>query len=319
MKLKSSVLLAVTIFILAAVIIYQFILLQNRDVENTPGRRAEESMELQVKVTDAGGNTKRFRLGEPKAVSRQVLFEPEAKASNAFHLPVINAKTVEFEGQFIGDVKRGGSCNVDILSYVPHGITHIETAAHILSPESKPPFVDDIPLRHLSGIVYLIDLTQPVRGAGDELGSGPGQQVPWEAVEKKLRHNSLPISMLAIKTRSSLLQEDYDFSGKNFLSISAQAAKGIHDYKYPITCLLLDLPSIDPETDEGKLLAHRSYFGLPLTGYKGKDREKRALVELAWFSGFEEGYYYADITPPRFHTNAVTTGIVFRPLREISK
>jgi kynurenine formamidase len=273
-------------------------------------------MERLVKLTDADGNTKQFRMGEPIPVSRPVVFQPGTKASNAFSLPVINSKTLEVGDQFIGDVNRGGSCNVDILSYVPHGITHIETAAHILSPESQPCFVDEIPPGYLSGIVYLLDLTQP--GPGLMPGEEPGQQVPWKAVAEKLRQNKLPISMLAIKTKASLLPADYDFSGKDFLSISREAAKGIHDYKYPITCLLLDLPSIDPETDEGKLLAHRGYFGLSLTGHKGEDGEKRALVELAWFSEVEAGYYYADITPPRFRTNAVATGIVFRPLEEIT-
>jgi kynurenine formamidase len=317
MKTKFLVLLTAIICVLVAGVVYQFILLQHRDVVDTPGRRLNGTMERIVKVTDAKGNTKQFRLGEPKPVSRQVWFEPGTKASNAFHLPLINSKTVEFEGRFIGDVNRGGSCNVDILSYVPHGLTHIETSAHILSLESKPAFVHEIPLQHLSGIVYLIDLTQPL--SGPVLGEEPGQQVPWQAIEEKLRQNTLPISMLAIKTKSSLLPQDYDFSGKDFLSISAEAAKGIHDYKYRVNCLLLDLPSIDPEADEGKLLAHRNYFGLPMSGHSGEDLEKRALVELAWFAELEEGYYYADITPPRFRTNAVTTGIVFRLLEEIAK
>jgi kynurenine formamidase len=309
--------MGVMVFILAAVVVYQFILLQNRDGEDTPGRRLEETMERLVKVTDADGNTKQFRLGEPIPVSRPVVFQPKTKASNAFYLPVINWKTLELGDRFIGDVNRGGSCNVDILSYVPHGITHIETAAHILSPGSQPCFVDEIPPGHLSGIVYLIDLTAP--GPGAMPGAESGQQVSWKAVEEKLQQNKLPISMLAIKTKASLLPAAYDFSGKDFLSISPEAAKGIHHYKYPITCLLLDLPSIDPEADEGKLLAHRCYFGLPLSGHQGEDGEKRALVELAWFAGVEAGYYYADITPPRFRTNAVSTGIVFRPLEEITK
>ncbi|NIM14000.1 MAG: hypothetical protein GTO45_18295 [Candidatus Aminicenantes bacterium] len=46
------------------------------------------------------------------------------------------------------------------------------------------------------------------------------------------------------------------------------------------------------------------------------DNERRALVELAWFSDLEEGYYYVVITPPRFQANAVSTGVVFQPLVE---
>jgi len=271
---------------------------------------------ITIEVIDADGNTRRFRLGEPRSVSREVLFTPGAASSNAFHLPGIHSRTVEFEGQFIGDVNRGGSCNVDLLSYVPHGLTHIETAAHILNADADPPTVKDIPLEHLSGIAYLIDLTH--------LDAEPGRQIPWKEVESKLKKNALPVSILALKTRASLLPAHYDFSGKDFLSLSPGTAKGIHDYAFfaagsppvrqPINCLLLDLPSIDPEADGGKLLAHRYFFGLAKTGYIEEDREKRALVELAWFSDLDEGYYYAAITPPSFQANAVSTGIIFQPL-----
>ncbi len=130
--------------------------------------------------------------------------------------------------------------------------------------------------------------------------------------------------MLALKTKASRLPYNYDFSDKNFLSLAPGTAKVIHDYRVllpgsaaqQIHCLILDLPSIDPEKDKGKLLAHRQYFGIPLAGYEGVDREKRALVELAWLPGLKEGYYYASITPPRFQTHAVSTGIVCYPLHQ---
>jgi kynurenine formamidase len=311
--------LAVVIIILTAIVVYQYILLQDKKKGDDMNMENNNHTRFLVEVTDSHQNIQRFTLGEPVSVSREVLFTPQTKTPNAFYLPAIGAKTVEFEGQFIGDVNRGGSCNVDVLSYVPHGITHMETSAHILSKDSNPPYVNDIPRRQLNGIVYLIDLTQPAEGSnpGAVLGDKPGQTIPWEIIEKKLKSNTLPISMLALKTKGSLLPQDYDFSGKDFLAVSPEAAKGIHDYG--IDCLLLDLPSIDPESDGGKLLAHRAFFGLPETGVHAQDREKRALVELAWFANLEEGYYYASITPPPFQANAVTTGIVFHPLTTIDK
>lgn len=301
----SQMLLTALVILLAAIIIYQYMLLEQQKGESTMNQQGDTcpDFRLSMEVKENNGATRRFSLGEPVRVSREVLFSPQPKTPNAFYLPKASAKTVEFEGQFIGDVKRGGSCNVDILSYVPHGITHLETSAHVLSPDSNPPTVKDIPPDRLSGVVYLVDLT----ALPEET-----KTIPWQAVQKKLAQNKLPVRMLALKTRSSLLPQDYDFSGKDFLALSEDAAKGIHDYG--IQCLLLDLPSIDPEHDEGKLLAHRAWFGLPRTGINAEDKEKRALVELAWFGDLEEGYYYAAITPPSFQANAVTTGIVFNRL-----
>jgi arylformamidase len=268
-------------------------------------------VQLQLVLKDREGKTRWFVPGEPQSVSREIFFKDGTRSVNAFHFSPITLKTVELEGQFIGDVTRGGSCNVDTLQYIPHGLTHLETSAHILSPSVNPPTVKDIPLENLSGIVYLIDLSRR--------GMKKGELIPPGVIQKKLEALTLPVSMLALKTHSSMLPEDYDFSGKDFLSLAPETARVIHDYRSPnrIDCLILDLPSIDPESDGGKLAAHREYFGLPQTGHNAKDNEKRTLVELAWFANLEEGYYYAVITPPRFETHAVTTGIILHPLLEM--
>jgi len=274
---------------------------------------------LTMELPDITGKTRRFRLEPPKSVSRPVLFRPKTKTVNAFHLPLVNEQTVEFEGQFVGDVNRGGSCNVDNLLISPHGITHLETSAHILSTDSEPAFVNDIPTGQLTGLVYLMDIS--------DYGHKPGQTILAEPIAQKLAAIDLPVSMLAIKTHSSLLPWDYNFSSQDFLALSPEAASAIHDHSFPmknktgtpqqIKCLLVDLPSLDPESDGGKLKAHRNFFGLPEKGFEAGDKEKRAVVELLWFSGLEEGYYYAVITPPRFQTNAVATGVIFYPLKEM--
>lgn len=323
MKNKNrSVILALLTGIIAAVALYEFVLIRVVEIEKKESKPTMAITDFILQVTDTNGNVRGFRLGPPKAVSRDVFYTPGsgAKSSNAFHMPLLQAETLEFEGQFVGHVDRGGSCNVDVLSYVPHGLTHLETSAHVLSPDSNPPTVKDIPSYHLQGIVYLIDVSHL---------EATGRAIPWDAVKDKLNANTLPISMVALKTKSSLLPADYDFSSKDFLYVDRETAKGIHDYgaaipgphaaEMRINCLILDLPSIDREHDEGKLLAHRAWFGLPQTGHSGTDEEKRALVELAWFSGLEEGYYLTTITPPRFQANAVTTGIFFQPLTEVKE
>lgn len=266
--------------------------------------------ELQLSISDLNGKLRTFRLTEPGTVSREVQFYPETKAPNGFFLPRISSKTFVYKDQFTGNVEKGGSCNVDILGYVPHGLTHIETSAHILVQDENAVTIKDIPVQQLSGPVYLIDVSH--------LEAGAGTALRWQDMEAKLKKISLPVTMLAIKTKASLLPQDTDFSGKDFLYLSPETAKRIHDFKPQIKCLLLDLPSIDREHDGGKLLAHRYFFGLPEKGHRWEDKEKRTLVELAWFSGLKEGYYYAFITPQPFQTNAVSTGIIFYSLLEIT-
>ncbi|MFC1564588.1 cyclase family protein [candidate division KSB1 bacterium] len=280
---------------------------------NDPGINSidQTGLNIIISIRNIDSELKRFVIGVPFLVDRRVLFMPETRASGSFFLPEPSRETFEVSGQFTGDVDRGGVCNVEVISSAAHNLTHIETSAHVLSYGSDPFTVDEIPPENLSGLLYLIDLT--------DIPAEAGRAIEWSDIKERLDGLTLPVTMLAIKTGSSLMEEDHNFSGEDFLCLSPEAAEGINNFRIMVNrigCLILDLPSIDRENDEGKLLAHRKYFGIPETGHSGADTEKRALVELAYFSGLDEGYYYAVITPARFQTNAVTTGITFWKLNE---
>lgn len=253
---------------------------------------AQETPQLLVKT-----NNTYYQLENARRVSRSVKFHPVTKNSNAYGLADVK-NTLTYAA------KESGCCNVNVLEYCPHKITHMETAAHIMAREASPPTALDIPVQHLEGVLYLADFS------GMEPKSGA--LITEDQMHQKLQKIDRPISMLALKTPASNLNEHYDFSGKDFMALSEQAARMIHDFgknKHAIQCLVLDLPSIDPEHDNGNLLAHRAYFGLPAKGFTGIIKEKRALVELAWLQGMDEGYYYAVVTPAKFQANAVHTEV----------
>ncbi len=214
---------------------------------------------------------------------------------------------------FTSDVSQGGSCNVELLTYCPHNITHLETSAHVLSHGTSTT-VDQLPLEQHVGLFFLIDLE-------DNHTMTDRNFILWEDVEPKLQKNDLPINMLGLKTRASRLPEHHDFSGQDFLALHPETARQIHDYSQhgsKVQYLILDLPSADPEHDEGKLLAHRNFFGLPEVGHEMDDPEKRALIELAYFKDIDEGYYHAVIVPVRFQTNAVAIHVLLFPLEPMT-
>jgi len=240
------------------------------------------------------------------SVSRNIHFDQE-NSPGAFFLNRAISQTVEFEQVFVGDVDRGGSCNVDYLTFCPHNITHIETSAHILSGECQPPTVADINPNHLTGTAFLIDLS--------DLDTVHNGQITVENIHPILDTLSHPIQVIGIKTPSSNLNEHFDFSGKGFLSLHPETAKYLHKFQKngrEIKCLILDLPSIDQEVDEGKLLAHRAWFGLPETGIVAHDTIKNTLIELAYFHGLAAGYYDVHISPPKFQSDAAPVGIHLR-------
>ena len=235
-------------------------------------------------------------------VSRTI--DPNRSSSGAFYLDKPSSETVEFPGQFIGDVDRGGSCTVSYLTFCPHNVTHIETSAHVLSPDCSPPTVADLENAALIGKLFLIDLTH--------LDTSYTAKIEVEHVKPHLDTLDQQINFIAIKTKSSELPETFDFSGRGFMALNQEAAQYMHDFKCQgqhVSGLVLDLPSIDQESDEGKLLAHRAWFGLPSSGHLADDQEKRSLIELAYFNELAQGYYNIHISPPNFRTDAAAVGV----------
>ena len=247
-----------------------------------------------------------IELGKPVSVSRIINLNQHSKA---FNLPEVTTKPFTYENIFVGDVLQGGSCNVDVLSFCPHNLTHVETSAHILDQSRSNAKIQDIPLDYLQGLVYLIDVSNLIK-ENDTL-------ITKDVITKELKKIYLPVSAIAIKTQSSQLRQDYDFSGKDFVALDELTAKELTNFEFDgqeIKTLILDLPSTDPENDNGKLLAHRAFFKLPREGIDFEDKHKKVIVELAYFKELVQNYYYFIMTPARIQSNAMITDLLFYPI-----
>ena len=270
---------------------------------------------LTVNLKDSKRRKRSFSLSDPVSVSRKIVFGPEEASSNAFNLPRPSKRTVEIPGIFVGDMDRGGPCNVEVYSLCPHGVTHIETSAHVTKQSVIAHSILDLSPKFLQGLTYLVDLSDVDRFEKNF--------IVWDNIKDQLEQVDLPITMLALKTQASLLPEDYNYSEKNFVSIDYKMAEKLRLYSRTmfserLHTLLLDLPSADPEHDGGSLRAHKEFFAVG-----NHDSQKqydslfpRAIVELAYFGGLSEGYYYCVMTPVQMQIDAIATGILFYPLVE---
>lgn len=249
-----------------------------------------------------------FQLGKPVSVSRPILID---KHTHAFNLPDVLSRPFKYENIFIGDVLQGGSCNVDILSFCPHNLTHVETSDHILNQKSAYASINKVPVNHLQGLVYVIDLTKKL--------NPDTKLIQLKHIEDELAKISYPITAIALKTFASELSPEYDFTGKNFLALSKEVSEYISHCSFAsqkITTLLLDLPSTDQENDGGKLLAHRAFFEIPDKGFEFLDTKKKVIAELTYLNEIKQNYYYFIMTPAKIQTNAIITDILFYPLFE---
>ena len=143
-----------------------------------------------------------FQLGLPTSVSRTIKFN---KHSSAFNLPNATTTPFKYKNVFIGDVLQGGSCNVDILNFCPHNLTHVETSDHILNQTSAYASISTIPQNHLQGLVFVIDLRKRL--------DSKTKFIKPEHIQTELESVQYPINALALFTNASDLSAEFDFTG----------------------------------------------------------------------------------------------------------
>lgn len=222
-------------------------------------------------------------LAATRDLSIPVRFDDEdfMREGRAFSLGPATTRAVE-GGSFVGDVRRGGSCNCETHTFTPHGDgTHTEGPGHILA--TRRPVV----VRDLVCLAALIRVD--ARALGDSVDDVAGNHrhddlvVDQDAVEaglaRALGSSALPITALIIATAPGEQRRHQHHSGTNPPYLTPDAATFIRERG--IVHLLVDLPSLDRENDGGLLSAHHAFFDIA-PGKKDDDGsiEDRSVTEL---------------------------------------
>lgn len=159
----------------------------------------------------------------------------------AFYLQQADFITVE-AGGFVGNVARGGSCNVENICFNAHGNgTHTECAGHI---SKEAVFIKDV-LKNSFFLARLISVEVK-------------NSITKEDIENAFAQNAEKCQALVVR---SLPNDDSkktkNYSGSNPPYFTAKAIQYIN--QLGIQHLLTDLPSLDKE-DDNQLLAHHAFF-----------------------------------------------------------
>lgn len=159
-------------------------------------------------------------------------------------------------GSWVGSVTQGGSVNFNDLKVNPHAHgTHTESLGHI-SPEEDP-------VEGLFDQFFFEALVVSVTPDSGPTGSAISAAALSQSIESALSSfwSKGPVA-LVVRTlpnpRSKRIQ-NYDQKGWSYLS--AEAARLLADMG--VTHLLIDTPSVDPEKDQGALLAHKAFWQWP--------------------------------------------------------
>jgi len=217
---------------------------------------------------------------------------------NAYGAPQAAAKTCEF-GSFIGDTRRGGSCNFEEYTLIPHcNGTHTECVGHI--SDERISIFDSlkdvlIPATLISIVpekaLNSVDRYDPEKNAGDFL------------IMKKALVDSLHISDkeflkgLIIRTLpndDSKKSRNYSNNPDLFFSIDAME----YLVSLGVNHLLVDIPSVDRAFDEGKLSAHHIFWSVEQGSHyvDNNNHSLKTITEMIYVPGeISDGKYLLNL------------------------
>jgi kynurenine formamidase len=188
-------------------------------------------------------------------------------------------------GSFNGEVARGASCNCRSVTLVPHcNGTHTEGVAHLTTGGS--PLHAYVPAAPLPALLLTLLPTDAARSGEDSLPAPQsGDRLLTRAALLDVWPRELPFAprLLVLRTLPNDAGKQHaDHSDANPPYLSRQLAAEL--VARGIEHLVLDLPSADRGDDEGKLTAHRLFFGLPAgsTAIGDATRAQCTITEFAY-------------------------------------
>ncbi len=233
---------------------------------------------------------------------------------NAAHPQAFGAPPAHSEafrsGSFEGEVARGASCNCRSITLIPHCHgTHTESACH-LTLEQRP-LQEILPAAPLPALLLTVP---PVSAGGSTEDSLPPARPGDRLITRKALLAAWQVHADAAP-RALLLRTGTDWrdTAPPFLSRQLAAelvARGIEH-------LVTDLPSVDRAEDEGRLTAHRIFFGLPAGSTRLADAQRpgATITELASFADeLTDGPCAVQIQIPAWSGDAVPSRPLHLPL-----
>jgi kynurenine formamidase len=235
------------------------------------------------KITHKG---KSYTVDLAKPIDISIPLRTGPENVNAWYSNPVKIEPVRM-GDWVGDVKQGGSVNFRNIMFNPHGNgTHTECVGHI----SKEDYSINQTLKKFFFIAEVITILPDETTDGDKV------------ITKKHIENCLgdkrpeAIVIRTLDNHISKINKQYSNTNPPYL----QEAAAILIDQLGIDHLLIDLPSVDKESDGGKLLAHHAFWQYPFN-----TKTERTITEMIYVPNtIFDGTYLLNIQIASFENDA---------------
>lgn len=208
-------------------------------------------------------------------------------------------------GDWVGKVSQGSSTNFNDIYFNPHGHgTHTECLGHITQEFYS---INDC-LKTFFFLAELISIA-PMPMESDRV-------ITKAQVEVAL--NGKRPEALVIRTLPNVLdKKNQNYSHTNPPYLAEEAA--LYLLEIGVQHLLIDLPSVDREEDQGKLLAHKAFWNVKNTQVLNEDaRLSCTITELIFVpDAAQDGTYLLNLQIASFENDASPSKPVMYALTQI--
>ncbi|MBT0606805.1 cyclase family protein [Aequorivita echinoideorum] len=193
-------------------------------------------------------HNKKIEVDFSKPLDISIVLKDSEKNPLAWYLEKPSIEPVKM-GDWTGKVSEGASVNFNTIQFNPHAHgTHTECFGHI----SKEFHSINESLKTFFFLAEVITVT-PENFREDEI-------ISEEIIKKALAAKSPEALVIRTLPNNSKKKEKH-WSDSNWPFLHEKAALFLRNIG--VKHLLIDLPSVDKERDEGKLLAHKAFWNYP--------------------------------------------------------
>lgn len=242
-------------------------------------------------ITHIEHNGQRFTIDLSQPLDISIVFHadgPRAWYADKMRIaPVINR-------YFTGSITLGGNVNFNDIHFNPHAHgTHTETVGHI----SRELVSIEHGLERYWWLAKLISVA-PALADTDSAGMKKGDSIITLEQLQQAIGNEIPEALIIRTLPNNNTKQHANYSNTNFTFMQPEAAAWLE--QRGVQHLLVDMPSIDREEDEGLLLAHHAFWNYP-----SQPRMKATITEMIYADdSITDGTYLLNLQVASFRNDA---------------
>jgi len=231
-------------------------------------------------------NGKSYTTDLSNGIDISIPLIPGSDSPNCFWAPHFSAEPVR-SGDWVGDTLQGGNLNFKTVTLNIHGNgTHTECVGHI----ATEPITINRVLNNFHHIAQVITIYPQLMDNGDKV-------ITKSQVVDFFDQNN-PNALIIRTMPNSNDKKRRIYSGTNPPYLDHEAI--IYIVEQGIEHLLIDLPSVDREQDDGKLVGHKAFWSYPST-----IDTKKTITEMIFVNNnVSDGLYLLNIQIASFEMDA---------------